>query len=190
MLGVPCHYMDKQDLSRAGDLRFHRYSPNHRVAGRRDIGLNTSGLRAFLLQPTQRKGNGMKRIVSIAALLAAAIPLWLLKSVPAHAEGMEISPDASRPPTAGSPEFFTGDVVIKPLFDATEYSDTSGGQVAFTPGARSAWHTHPAGQTLIVTSGTGWVQQSGGAKQQINPGDVIWTPPGVKHGTAPPPPQR
>ena len=123
----------------------------------------------------------MKRIVSIAALLAAAIPLGLLKSVPAHAEGMEISPDASRPPTAGSPEFFTGDVVIKPLFDATVYSDTSGGQVAFTPGARSAWHTHPAGQTLIVTSGTGWVQQWGGAKQQINPGDVIRTPPGVKH---------
>ena len=123
----------------------------------------------------------MKRILTMATLLAAAVPLALLKSVPAHAEGMEISPDASRPPTAGSADFFTGDVLVKPLFNATEYTDTSGGQVTFTPGARSAWHTHPAGQTLIVTSGTGWVQQWDGEKQQINPGDVIWTPPGVKH---------
>ena len=123
----------------------------------------------------------MKRILTTAALLAATVPLGLMKSVPAHAEGMEISRDAARPPTAGSPEFFTGDVLIKPLFDATEYTDTSGGQVTFTPGARSAWHTHPAGQTLIVSSGTGWVQQWDGEKQRINPGDVIWTPPGVKH---------
>jgi quercetin dioxygenase-like cupin family protein len=55
------------------------------------------------------------------------------------------------------------------------------GLVTFAPGARSAWHTHPAGQLLIVTSGTGWVQEEGGEKREIKPGDVIWTPPGVKH---------
>ena len=60
-------------------------------------------------------------------------------------------------------------------------ADQQGGLVTFTPGARSAWHTHPAGQLLIVTSGTGWVQEEGGAKHEIKPGDVIWTPPGVKH---------
>ena len=57
----------------------------------------------------------------------------------------------------------------------------AGGLVTFAPGARSAWHTHPAGQLLIVTSGTGWVQEEGGAKREIKPADVIWTPPGVKH---------
>lgn len=60
-------------------------------------------------------------------------------------------------------------------------SHTSGAYVTFEPGARSAWHTHPLGQTLIVTAGTGWVQQEGGEKQDIKPGDVIWIPPGVKH---------
>jgi quercetin dioxygenase-like cupin family protein len=124
----------------------------------------------------------MRRILTTAVLLAAAVPLGLLKSTPAHGEeGMQISPDASRPAAAGSPEFFTGDVLVKPLFNPTEYTKTGGGQVTFSPCARSAWHTHPAGQTLIVTSGTGWVQQWGGEKQQIKPGDVIWTPPGVKH---------
>ena len=57
----------------------------------------------------------------------------------------------------------------------------TGGQVTFSPGARTAWHTHPAGQTLIVTAGTGWVQAWNGTKQEIRPGDVVWTPPGVKH---------
>jgi quercetin dioxygenase-like cupin family protein len=57
----------------------------------------------------------------------------------------------------------------------------TGGSVTFAPGARSAWHTHPAGQLLIVTSGTGWVQEEGGPKREIKPGDVIWTPPSVKH---------
>jgi quercetin dioxygenase-like cupin family protein len=57
----------------------------------------------------------------------------------------------------------------------------SSAEVTFTPCARTAWHTHPAGQTLIVTTGTGWIQQWGGQKHSIKPGDVIWTPPGVKH---------
>jgi len=69
----------------------------------------------------------------------------------------------------------------RPLFDASEHTHATGGLVTFEPGARTAWHTHPAGQTLIVTSGTGWVQESGGERRQIQPGDVIWIPPNVKH---------
>lgn len=124
----------------------------------------------------------MKRILTTAALLAAAVQLGLLKSTPAHAApAMEISPDAERPPAAGPEEYFTGNVLVKPLFGPNDHRNTGAGQVTFSPCARSAWHTHPAGQTLIVASGTGWVQQWGGTKQQMNPGDVIWTPPGVNH---------
>ena len=77
--------------------------------------------------------------------------------------------------------------MIDPLFDASEHTHCGGALVTFEPGARTAWHTHPAGQTLIVTSGTGWVQEWGGERRQIQPGDVVWIPPNVKHwhgGTA------
>jgi quercetin dioxygenase-like cupin family protein len=94
---------------------------------------------------------------------------------------MEITPNSSRPSGKGAPQNFTGSVLLDPLFPATAQRRTSGGQVTFEPGARSAWHTHPAGQILIVTSGVGWVQEWGGEKREIKPGDVIWTPPGVKH---------
>ncbi|APR78540.1 Transcriptional regulator [Minicystis rosea] len=94
---------------------------------------------------------------------------------------IEISPASARPPTTGAPANFTGAVTIASLFAATEPSNVSGGSVTFEPGARSAWHSHPAGQTLIVTAGAGWVQEWGGAKRAIKPGDVVWTPPGVKH---------
>jgi len=67
------------------------------------------------------------------------------------------------------------------LFEATEHTHATGGLVSFEPGARTASHTHPAGQTLIVTYGTGWVREWGGARRQIQPGDVIWIPPDVKH---------
>jgi quercetin dioxygenase-like cupin family protein len=94
---------------------------------------------------------------------------------------MEISQDAARPATPGPTETFTGDVMVKRLFGPQGSITTTGaGQVTFSP-CRSAWHTHPAGQTLIVTSGTGWVQQWEGQRQQMYPRDVIWTPPGVKH---------
>jgi quercetin dioxygenase-like cupin family protein len=72
-------------------------------------------------------------------------------------------------------------VIVEPLFGAKNSMPATGGLVSFAPGARSAWHTHPAGQMLIVTAGTGWVQEEGGEKREIKPGDVIWTPPGVKH---------
>lgn len=81
----------------------------------------------------------------------------------------------------GSDKFFTGDVRIDPLFPATSPSRTSGAYVTFEPGARSAWHTHPLGQTLVVTSGVGFTQEWGGPIVEIHPGDVISCPPGVKH---------
>jgi quercetin dioxygenase-like cupin family protein len=83
--------------------------------------------------------------------------------------------------TKGAPDRFTGVVAVTQLFGATEGTRATGGSVAFEPGARSVWHSHPAGQTLIVTSGTGWVAEWGGKKHAIKAGDVVWTPPGVKH---------
>jgi quercetin dioxygenase-like cupin family protein len=114
-------------------------------------------------------------------LAASAISLALLATVSAHAESTQISPNGSRPSAKGAPQNFTGSVIVDPLYGANETTTSTGGLVTFEPGARSAWHTHPAGQVLIVTSGTGWVQEEGGQKREIKPGDVIWTPPGVKH---------
>ena len=94
---------------------------------------------------------------------------------------IEIRQNGSRPSARGPAQNFTGSVIIDPLFDATEHTHATGGLVTFEPGARTAWHTHPAGQTLIVTSGTGWVQEWGGERRHIQPGDVIWIPPDVKH---------
>jgi quercetin dioxygenase-like cupin family protein len=94
---------------------------------------------------------------------------------------IDIKRNGSRPSVRGPAQSFTGSVIVDPLFEATEHTHATGGLVTFEPGARTAWHTHPAGQTLIVTAGVGWVQQSGGERQQIQPGDVIWIPPGLKH---------
>lgn len=111
----------------------------------------------------------------------ATTTLLCLLSAAAAAEGMTVSPSGSRPSAPGPAEFFTGTVTVTPMFAATPHSNATAGHVEFTPGARSNWHTHPAGQTLIVTAGTGWVQQEGGEKIAIKPGDVILTEPGVKH---------
>lgn len=81
----------------------------------------------------------------------------------------------------GAPENFVGTARIDPLFPARAPSRVSAGAVTFQPGARSVWQTHPLGQALVVTAGTGWIQQAGAGKKLIQPGDVIWTPPGVKH---------
>ena len=81
----------------------------------------------------------------------------------------------------GSAQYFTGSVQVQQLFPASDPSSTSGGRVTFEAGARSAWHTHPFGQVLIVTEGTGWIQQWGGSIEEIRKGDVIWIPAGVKH---------
>ncbi len=78
-------------------------------------------------------------------------------------------------------EYFTGKVRFDPLFQANSPARANGLSVTFEPGARAAWHTHPLGQTLIVTAGSGLIQRWGEAIQQIRPGDVIWIPPGEKH---------
>lgn len=100
---------------------------------------------------------------------------------------MEIRRSGSQPSNKGSAEYFTGAVRIDPLFQAPNPARAVGASVTFEPGARTAWHTHPLGQTLIVTAGGGWAQQEGGPVEEIRPGDVIWFPPGAKHwhGAAP-----
>jgi quercetin dioxygenase-like cupin family protein len=97
------------------------------------------------------------------------------------AASLRITPGGSQPSAKGPAEYFTGAVRVDPLFPATAPSRVSGGHVTFEPGARSAWHTHPVGQALIVTSGLGWVQQWGGPKQEVRTGDIVWFPPGLKH---------
>ena len=94
---------------------------------------------------------------------------------------MTISRNGTRPSAKGPAENFTGAVRVDPLFAAPDPNRVAGGLVTFEPGARSNWHTHPRGQTLVVISGTGWHQCWGEAKQEIRPGDVIWCPPGHKH---------
>jgi quercetin dioxygenase-like cupin family protein len=94
---------------------------------------------------------------------------------------VEITRNGSQHSIRGPAENFTGSVRVDPLFQARAPSRTSGASVTFEPGARTAWHTHPAGQTLIVTAGAGQVQEWGGAIQQIGPGDVVRIPPGRKH---------
>jgi quercetin dioxygenase-like cupin family protein len=124
----------------------------------------------------------VKFTATLAAIVAAAASFSMYNATPAGAdEPMEISPDESRPATTGPGDTFTGQVSVKPLFNPNAVRNTGSAEVMFTPCARTAWHTHPAGQTLIVTTGTGWIQQWGGQKQAIKPRDVIWTPPGVKH---------
>ena len=94
---------------------------------------------------------------------------------------MEIKRNGSRLSSKGPAEWFTGTVRIDPLFQAPAPARAAGGSVTFEPGARSAWHTHPLGQTLIVTVGCGQVQKWGEPIQEIRPGDVVWIPPGEKH---------
>jgi quercetin dioxygenase-like cupin family protein len=86
-----------------------------------------------------------------------------------------------QPSTKGPAEYFTGAVRVDPLISPLEPSRLAGALVTFEPGARTAWHTHPAGQTLIVTAGMGWVKEEGRARQEIRPGDVVVIPANVKH---------
>jgi len=94
---------------------------------------------------------------------------------------MEIQRSGSQPSGKGPDEYFTGSVRIDPLHQASDPARVVSASVTFEPGARTAWHTHPLGQTLIVTAGCGQAQRWGGPIEQIRPGDVIWFPPGEKH---------
>src|SRR5712672_1419932 len=94
---------------------------------------------------------------------------------------MEIKRIDSQPTRKGPAEWFTGSVRIQPMFEAPDPARARGASVTFEPGARTAWHTHPLGQTLIVVSGAGRVQKSGGPIEEIRPGDVVWFEPNEKH---------
>jgi quercetin dioxygenase-like cupin family protein len=100
---------------------------------------------------------------------------------------MEIKKAGSQPSQKGPADWFTGKVRIDPLFQAPAPARVAGASVTFEPGARTAWHTHPLGQTLIVTAGAGRVQREGGAVEEVRPGDVVWFAPSEKHwhGAAP-----
>jgi quercetin dioxygenase-like cupin family protein len=135
------------------------------------------------------KGN-----IAMKLLAAIVLPLSLLACAPGQpwaqpqsnpseqgAERMEISRSGTRNPRRGPAEYFTGTATITPLFDPEGPSQVGAALVRFEPGARTAWHTHPLGQRLIVTSGTGWTQVEGGPVEEIREGDVVWCPPNVRH---------
>jgi len=137
----------------------------------------------------------MQRVVTRKILLAGAGVLAMLATArPGFAEtpaendlterrngAMDIKRNGSRPSGKGPEAWFTGTVRVDPMFQVGDPARVSGGHVTFEPGARSAWHTHPLGQTLIVTSGLGRAQCEGRPIEEIRPGDVIWFPPGEKH---------
>lgn len=114
---------------------------------------------------------------------ATALSLSLL-TFESHAEkamSLTVTPNGSQPSVSGSANYFTGAVRVDAPFKGSAPARVSGATVTFEPGARSAWHTHPLGQTLIVTSGTGWVQEAGKPIQTIKAGDTVSIAPGVKH---------
>lgn len=94
---------------------------------------------------------------------------------------MEITRIGTKPSVKGPADWFTGTVRIDPLFDANDARRGAAATVTFEPGARTAWHTHPLGQTLIITAGLGWVQREGGPVEIVQPGDVVWFAPNEKH---------
>lgn len=123
---------------------------------------------------------------SCSAAAAAVIVLTLASGLavaqqPAAAPAQTITRAGEQASIAGPAEYFTGRARIDPVWPADQNINASGGLVTFEPGARSAWHTHPAGQHLVVISGVGRTQEWSKPIQEIRPGDVVWCPPGVKH---------
>ncbi|WP_018467110.1 (R)-mandelonitrile lyase [Calidithermus timidus] len=94
---------------------------------------------------------------------------------------LQVHRKGAHPKTAGNPAYFTGQVEVETLLEAPPPARVRVARVRFAPGARTHWHTHPLGQTLIVLEGTGWVQEESGPKETLREGDVVWIPPGVKH---------
>jgi len=121
----------------------------------------------------------------ITLLTSALVPMAF--AAESNTEDQRIAVAGSQASIAGPEAWFTGHARIDPLYGANEHMNASGAYVTFEPGARSAWHTHPKGQYLVVTAGVGRTQQWGKPIQEIKPGDVVWCPPGVKHwhGAAP-----
>jgi quercetin dioxygenase-like cupin family protein len=113
--------------------------------------------------------------------VAIALSLGLSAACATEQPPIKVTPIGTQPSSPGGDQNFTGSVRVDSRFQATAPARVGGGIVTFEPGARTAWHTHPLGQTLIVTAGVGRVQKWGDTMQTIRPGDVVWIPPGVKH---------
>jgi len=129
------------------------------------------------LKPLAPRGPTTPRVNLVLATLAA-----IVIAMPACANSqIVVTRTGSQPSSAGSSDNFTGAVRVDDRFQGSGEARISGATVTFEPGARTAWHTHPLGQTLIVTAGVGRVQHWGGPIQEIRPGDTVWIPPGVKH---------
>src|SRR6266478_9102711 len=134
------------------------------------------------LKLTRRRLRGVTGGMLLAAWRPGIAQIQMMVDVTERRKAtMEIKRNGSRPSGKGPDAYFTGTVRVDPMFQVGEPARVSGGHVTFEPGARSAWHTHPLGQTLIVTSGLGWPQCEGGPIEEIRPGDVVWFPPGLKH---------
>ena len=118
---------------------------------------------------------------TVLSLFLLASPCLSQVASAQNSQTINITRRGSQQSSKASAQNFTGSVRIEPVFDAYDPSRATGGRVTFEPGARTAWHTHPLGQTLIVTAGTGWIQQWGGPIEEIREGDVVWIPPGIKH---------
>jgi quercetin dioxygenase-like cupin family protein len=133
------------------------------------------------------KTSTVAAFVAPAVLRVAGASATATASSQRKVSRMEIKRVGTQPSQKGPADWFTGTVRIDPLFEAAEPGRAAGASVTFEPGARTAWHTHPLGQTLIVTSGCGRAQREGGPIEEIRPGDVVWFPPGEKHwhGAAP-----
>jgi quercetin dioxygenase-like cupin family protein len=116
-----------------------------------------------------------------ATLASAGMRTAVTSSAQERRATMEIKRSGSQASRKGPAEWFTGIARIEPLFQAPDPARVGAGQVTFEPGARTAWHTHPLGQTLIITAGVGWVQREGGPIEVVRAGDVVWFPPGLKH---------
>ena len=116
-------------------------------------------------------------------LIAPLVALSLMAGQASADEnkGVRVTRVGSQPSVQGAAEYFTGRVRVDGLFQADAPARVGGGTVTFEPGARTAWHTHPLGQTLIVTTGVGYVQQEGQPRQEIRPGDTVWIAPNVRH---------
>lgn len=103
------------------------------------------------------------------------------QAMASSAKEVTVTHAGSQPVTQGDPKNFTGSVSVESRFQRDSPARTGGGMVNFAPGARTAWHSHPLGQTLIITSGSGWVEEWGHPPEKITKGDIVWIPPNVKH---------
>ncbi|WP_248919961.1 (R)-mandelonitrile lyase [Pseudomonas entomophila] len=114
-------------------------------------------------------------------LIAPLVALSFMAAESQAAGEIRVTPNGSQPSVKGAAQNFTGSVRVDGLFNGDAPARIGGGTVTFEPGARTAWHTHPLGQTLIVTAGVGYVQQEGGPRQEIRPGDTVWIAPHIRH---------